>query len=338
MRLIFGTLPAGVLAHLVRSKPLPVAIDKLQAAANQIVQDELLLAGHTRLGPASRGEKVSSVMFPLRSELIRAVAFAGGLVGCLCPMTAQSGEELVNKHIAARGGMDNFRAITSIRMSGTLEVQGTDLQFNVEAKPDSLVRQTLTLQGMAQVQAYDGSEAWQIDPFGGRRDPERMGEDDTRDLIETYDFYGPLVDHQRKGSRVEYLGHSFVDGDDALLLKVTLRNGDIWKCYLDPDTLLEIRRERQMFVRGKVHQSFENLGSYKKVNGVYFPFSIDSGTPGDPASANKLTISTIEANTPIPDSEFRMPKDSAGNHAAASIQTQRPGSLHTALAASGSSR
>jgi hypothetical protein len=268
-------------------------------------------------------------MFPLQSEVIRAIALTGGLVGGFCSMAAQSGEELVGKNIAARGGMDNFKAITSIRMSGTVETQGTEFKFNAETKPDSLVRETLSLQGMALVHAYDGSEAWQIDPFAGRRAPERMGEDDSRDLIETYDFYGPLVDYGRKGSSIEYLGHSLVDGDDALLLKVTLRNGDIVKCFLDPETYLEIRRERQMFVRGKIHQSFANLGSYKKVNGVFFPFSIDSGTPGDPTNDNKLTLTGIEANVPIPDSEFRMPKDSAAKHAAASMPAQVTGSLHT---------
>ena len=34
-----------------------------------------------------------------------------------------------------------------------------------------------------------------------------------------------------------------VDGDDALRLKVTLKNGDIIYYYLDPDTFLEIRKE-----------------------------------------------------------------------------------------------
>lgn len=250
--------------------------------------------------------------------MITVVALAGSLVACIRPMAAQSGEELVAKNISARGGMESIKAITSIRMAGTLEIQGTHVQFNAETRPDSLVRETLTLQGMSQVHAYDGSEAWQIDPFGGRRDPERMGEDDSRDLVETYDFYGPLLDYQRKGSKLENLGHSLVDGDDALLLKITLRNGDIVRCYLDPDTFLEIRRERQMFVRGKVHQSFTNLGSYKKVSGVYFPFSMDTGIPGDPSNESKLTLAKIEANVPIPDSEFAMPKDSAGNHAPAS--------------------
>ena len=67
-----------------------------------------------------------------------------------------------------------------------------------------------------------------------------------------------------------------------------------------------------MFVRGKVRQSFNNLGSYKKVNGVYFPFSIESGTPGVPTDDAKLTFSKIEANVTMPDSEFAMPAAPAG--------------------------
>lgn len=243
----------------------------------------------------------------LTEERTRAVALIGILIICVGSMAAQTADELIARNIAARGGLDNIKAITSIRMSGKLEKQGTVLHYAADTKPDSIVRESLTLQGMDQIHVFDGSEAWQIDPFAGRRDPERMGEDDTRDLIEQYDFYRPLVDYQRKGSKIEYLGHSTVDGDDSLLLKVTLRNGDIVKCYLDPETYLEIRTERLMFVRGKVHQTFTNLGSYKKVNGVYFPFSIASGTPGDPANDIKLTLSKIEANVPMSDSEFKMP-------------------------------
>lgn len=217
-----------------------------------------------------------------------------------------SADELVAKNIEAKGGLAAIKAIKSLRTSGKLETQGILILLGSDQKPDSLVRQTSTIQGMTQVQAYDGSEGWQINPFSGRRDPERMGEDDTREMVESNDFYGPLIDYRQKGSKVEYIGHHAVDGDDALLLKVTLKNGDIINYLLDPDTYLEIRLEKQMFVRGRVHESFSNLGSYKKVNGVYFPFSIESGAPRTPGTA-KITITHMEANVAIPDSEFKMP-------------------------------
>ena len=86
-----------------------------------------------------------------------------------------------------------------------------------------------------------------------------MGEDDVRDLLLDADFDGPLVDYKEKGSTVEYLGHDVVDGDDALRLKITLKNGDIIYDYLDPDTFIEIRKEIQQFIRGSVRDRVVGL-------------------------------------------------------------------------------
>jgi hypothetical protein len=221
--------------------------------------------------------------------------------------SAQTADELIAKNLEAKGGLAQIKAIKTLRSTGKLEVQGFQIAAESEQKPEFLIRQSVTLQGMTQVQAYDGAEGWQINPFQGRREPERMGEDDTRDMVESSDFYGPLVDYKEKGSKVEYIGHDTVDGDDALLLKVTLKNGDVINYYLDPDTYIEIRTLRQMLVRGSVRETFTNLGSYKKVNGVYFPFSIESGSPRNPGSTQKITLTKIEANVPIPDSDFKMP-------------------------------
>jgi hypothetical protein len=261
------------------------------------------------------------------------VALAIALAGLAIPATAQTADELIAKNLEAKGGLAQIMTIKSLRTTGKIEVQGLQIDAALEQKPDSLIRQSITLQGMTQVQAWDGSEGWQINPFQGRRDPERMGEDDARDLVESYDFYGPLVDYQQKGSKVEYIGHDTVDGDDALLLKVTLKNGDVIDEYLDPDTYIEIRTVRQMFVRGSVRETFTNLGSYKKVDGVYFPFSIETGSPRNPGSTAKYTISKIEANTPIPDSDFKMPPLPAPAAAPPSHSAAGPGPSPRAISA-----
>ena len=135
-----------------------------------------------------------------------------------------------------------------------------------------------------------------------------LGEDDLRGLVEDADFYGPLVDYNTKDNRIEYLGHDTVDGDDAYRLKVTLANGDIVYYYLDPDTFLEIRIEKMEFVRGAVRESTVNLGSYKKVAGVYFPFSMEFGSKRqDPADFAKVTLDKIEANLAVDAAQFRVP-------------------------------
>lgn len=221
--------------------------------------------------------------------------------------SSQTADELVNKNIDAKGGLDKMKAIKTWRMTGKVVGGGITATASQENMRPNLVRETFSLQGMTAVQAYDGSTGWQIRPFGGRKDPEFMGEDDMRDLLMDSDFDGPLVDYKEKGNTVEYLGHDVVDGDDALRLRVTLKNGDIIYYYLDPDTYLEIRKETQEFVRGSVRESASNLGSYKAIAGVMFPFSIASGRKSDPTLWQTMTIEKIEANVPLEVSDFAVP-------------------------------
>jgi hypothetical protein len=222
--------------------------------------------------------------------------------------SAQTADELVQKNIEAKGGMEKMKAIKTVRLTGKLDGGGGfTAVVGQENKRPNQVRETLILQGMTQVQAFDGSTAWEIRPFGGRKDPQLMGDDDVRDLLIDSDLDGPLVDYKAKGHQVEYLGHDVVDGDDALRLKVTLKNGDIIYYYLDPDTFLEIRTERREFVRGAVHDSVADFGSYKPVAGVMFPFSVNGGPKDDPTQWQSVTYEKIEANLPLQDSDFAVP-------------------------------
>jgi hypothetical protein len=220
---------------------------------------------------------------------------------------SQTADELITKNIQARGGMEKIKGIKTLRMTGKFEGGGGfTASVGQENQRPNLIRQTFTLQGMSAVEAYDGAAGWQIQPFGGKKDPELLGEDDLRDLLLDADFEGPLVDYQAKGSTVEYLGHDVVDGDDALRLKVTLKNGDIIYDYLDPDTFIEIRREIQQFIRGSVRDRVVGLGSYKPVNGVMYPFSISQGPKNHP-DEQTTTIQKIEANVTIDPADFNLP-------------------------------
>jgi len=224
---------------------------------------------------------------------------------------AQTADELIAKNIQAHGGIDKIKAIQSLRITGNFDASGFKGAIGNESKRPNLLRQTFTVQGMTQIAAYDGSSAWQISPFGGKKDPELMGESlRQRNLLEGSDFDGPLMDYAAKGNTVEYLGHDQVDGDDAYKLKVTLKNGDIFYYYLDPDTYLEIQIERQQFVRGSLSETVTLLGSYKPVNGVMYAFSMESGAKNDADSRSKITITKIEANVALDDKIFKMPGSS----------------------------
>jgi hypothetical protein len=194
-------------------------------------------------------------------RMIAPVVFA---LGCLAaPAPAQIADELVAKNIEAKGGVEKIKAIRTLRTRGRRDHGSFTAQVGQEQKRPDKLRTTFTVQGMTAIQAYDGRTGWQISPFQGRKDAELLGEDDLRDLVEDSDIDGPLVDYKQKGHTVEYLGRDTVDGDDVFRLKCTLKNGDIVYYYLDPDSFLEIRTERQQFIRGAMRERQTELGSYK---------------------------------------------------------------------------
>jgi len=217
-------------------------------------------------------------------------------------------DELVSKNIEAKGGADALHALQSLRLSGKLLVNEGQIELaylQTKERPGEL-RTEATLQGMTQVEAYDGKEGWKISPFQGRKDPEKMSADDLKPLMEDAEIDGPLVDWKAKGSTVDYLGTEEVDGTLAHKLKVVRKNGDVSFVYLDPDHFLEIRVLTGRVKHGAYEEVETDLGDYEKTAGVFVPTSIESGRKGDP-DKQKIIIDKVEANVPVDEATFHFP-------------------------------
>ena len=223
-------------------------------------------------------------------------------------LQAQTVDELIGKYVKTIGGMEKLQAIKSVRYSGKFEAGGgftaSVLQEN---KRPNMVREEFSLQGMAQVLAYDGKVGWIINPFQGKKDAETMGEEGMKQIVEDSDFDGPLVDYARKGNKVEYIGKEDYEGSDTYKLKVTLANGTVKYFFLDTDYYVPIKIETKQTIRGTDFEFETILGDYKEAGGVYFPFSLETGPKG---SSNKqvITYEKIEINPTMEDSHFNMPK------------------------------
>ena len=222
------------------------------------------------------------------------------------PARAQSVDDVIAGNIKARGGMDKIHALKTARASGKLTVGPFRVEFLQENKRPEKVREEVVIQGLAQVQAYDGSAAWQISPFGGRKDPERMSQDDAKSLVIDADIEGPLVNYKEKGHKAELVGHDSVEGTDCFKVKLTLKNGDIRYSFLDADSFLELKTETQSMIRGAIQYTETFYGDYEQVDGIYYPFAIDTGEKGS-QQRQKYEVEKVEVNIPLEDSRFAMP-------------------------------
>jgi hypothetical protein len=247
-------------------------------------------------------------------KLAFAAAAAVALAWAPCALAqSASADDLIARHVQARGGAEALHGVKSVVMVGKMRPAGFDADFQFAetiARPGS-VRTEITLQGLTIVQAWDGQSGWQIQPFSGRKDAERLSSDDTKSLQEEADFEGALVDYKAKGNTVELMPDEDVDGAPAHAIRVKLKNGDEQTYYLDPDAMLTIRVVTKQTLRGAEQQSVTDYGGYEKVEGVYFPMEVETGPKDQPNNRQRVTLDKITLNAPVDAGIFAMPQGGA---------------------------
>jgi hypothetical protein len=238
------------------------------------------------------------------------VTVAAVLVFTMRAARADEAADLIAKNLAARGGAAKLAAISTVVYTGKMVVPG-DFQLSFSetlARKNNAARNDATIQGLTLVQGYDGKVGWRINPFEGRRDAERMSEDDTRAFADDATIDGTLLSAKARGSTVAYLGREDFEGTDTYKLRVTDPTGVEYVEYLDPDTYLEIKVVETRKLRGARQVTVTEYGDYELVDGVYFPFAIESGPLGSTSSGrNRIQIESAKANVPVSDSLFAIP-------------------------------
>ena len=124
------------------------------------------------------------------------------------PALATTAEEIVAKNVEARGGAAALASLKSLRRAGKFVLPGQNLLFTLSEVKErqGRIRQEGTYQGLTQIQAWDGEKGWQVQPFGGRKEPALMSEDDAKPFRLAADLDGPFVNAKAKGHVLEYLG------------------------------------------------------------------------------------------------------------------------------------
>lgn len=261
--------------------------------------------------PALAAKLIKVCRFLLPAFVLSAVT-----AGIIC---AQTVDEIIVKNIQARGGLEKLKAVKSLRTTVKFSDGSFRAEFRQENKRPGKVREEFIVQGMTQIQAYDGKMGWQISPFGGRKDPDLLSQDDMKSLIVDGDIDGPLVDYKEKGHKAELVGHDSMEGTDCFKIKLSMSNGDVRYYYLDTDSYLELKVEVQTTIRGALQESELYYGDYEQVNGIYYPFAVEQAQKGS-SSRQQFSVEKIEQNVNLDDSLFAMPaakpeakKPSAGN-------------------------
>jgi hypothetical protein len=243
----------------------------------------------------------------MRTALL-AIATTTVLGSVLGAQTRLTADDIIARYVKTVGGTEKIQSIKTLRRIGKFTGDdGFEAVVIEESTRPNKVREEFSLQGMTGINAYDGSSGWKIDPFGGKKDPESLSEEELRSIVEDSDFDEPLINYREKGNKVELVGMDQIEGTDVYKLKVTLKSGDTRYYYMDTDSYVPIKYETKRIIRGTPQESETTLGDYKQVGGWFLPFSMETRQKGSSGS-QKITFDKIEFNVPIDSARYSRPK------------------------------
>jgi len=230
----------------------------------------------------------------------------------LVPENVRAVDALIARNIEARGGADAWQAVTSLRLTGQMDLgQGMHVPYVLEQKRPGKMCLEFVFDGETAVQCADGNSGWKLAPFRGRTTPEPMTEVELRETADSADLYGLLYNHAARGHAVELLGREPVDGRDAIKLKVTLPRGGVRWLYLDAETALEVRLEALRKVAGREYRVITSFSDWQETDGLLIAHRQETLTEGD-KDAHFLTVESVSVNPPLDDSRFAMPATPVG--------------------------
>ena len=215
-------------------------------------------------------------------------------------------EEVISKANAARGGEKAIKAISTVVKEGTMSMaQGMELNFTETTKRPSKFRMDMSFQGMAIVQAFDGTTAWSLNPMNGGK-PEKAGAEEVKKMVEQADMDGELIDWKKKGYKLELVGTEDIDGSTAYKIKST-KDDETSFIYIDAVTWFLAKIDKKMSMMGQEAEVEMVFSNYQDVNGVQMPMLMEIRSDGQ--TMMSMSYSSVKANVEVPDARFAFPSE-----------------------------
>jgi len=263
------------------------------------------------------------------------------------PKAQLTAAQIVDKYVAATGGLRAWRAVQTLSLAGKLGVGGNQraslnvpsanpvptgaspiishrrvdevqVPFLMELKRPRKLRFELQFNGQAAVQVYDGVNGWKLRPFLNRSEVEPYSAEEMKIASMQSDLDGPLVDYAAKGNRVELDGAEKVEGRDTYKLKLTMKNGKVVHVWIDAQSFLETKIEgAPRRLDGVDHPVEIYFREYRAVDGLQMPFVLETkvlpvgknalGVRDTPVPVEKITVEKISVNPKLEESQFSKP-------------------------------
>lgn len=225
----------------------------------------------------------------------------------------QTVDEILSKYFESIGGVDKWKAMKTMKLSGVAPTPQGEFAFEMSRKAPNKMIVSVDVMGQKLIpQAYDGEIAWSLNPFTGNPAATKMSDQQAKAFIQEAAFEDPFIDFASKGFEVNYEGTADVEGIQCYVLKLIRNKGQgenesVSTYYFDSQNYLPLMTKQVVDTDQMANQEVEiHYSDYQDVgNGLLMPYSMDTRANG--VSVQVIKFSTIVVDEDIPDDVFKYP-------------------------------
>lgn len=200
---------------------------------------------------------------------------------------------------------DKLLQTNSYVIKGKMVVGQIEYPFSSYKKRPMKYRLESEIEGKKVITVVNGDSGWTVDPISGSAIPSPMNAE-VFERSKQFAYYdGLFYNYKENGSRVEYVNDDYVGFIKTHVLKLTTKTGDIVTAFFNTQTDVLLKKKSRTLTQGETIEMEFYYSSYKFVNEILFPFTIEIKSDDD--TVMKMLVEEIFFDENITDSMFEMP-------------------------------
>lgn len=212
---------------------------------------------------------------------------------------AQTADDIIDKYINALGGKAKLVTLNSVKMTGSLNVQGTDVAVTITKLHNVGVRSDFEVMGTSNYQIIAVNKGVTFMPVQGMSSPTDMTEDQIKAGQTQLDVQSVLLDYKTKGTTVELAGTEKIGDEDNYKLKITFKNGVVTNYFIGSKNFRLNKSSGKRNVNGEDVEVETTFTNYKQnADGYWFAYT--NGT-----MQGEINFDKIETNIKVEESIFK---------------------------------
>lgn len=237
-------------------------------------------------------------MKSIKLSVLAAMMLTAGIT----TVKAQTADEIIQKHIDAIGGTENWNKITSMKKVGSMSVQGMEMSFTQTVINDKAMRTDFSVMGQNNYIIVTQKEGWMYMPVQPGMDKVTpMPAEQVKAAQSQLSVKAEQLVDKSTISKSEFVGKDTVNNIPCLKVKITDKDGNEQTAFFDAATYYMVHAERKVKMQDEEQEIAMNFSNFQKQpEGIVIPMTVTS-----PMGMGDITFKSVEINKTYDDNTFK---------------------------------